>query len=161
MKFFTHCSNFSLHSMINDYTTNALTLGLRYAVQKFPRGLLTGSCPFSWTASSRTTPSTPSNKTRRPQSTNSTRQEAPVGQSLASVSRPSPGPMINFGARDQFSMNDVQDLNVQLEKILLPMDNSSSRLSRAQSQSSKQSSRASIASERSNLSNVSEKPWKP
>ena len=133
-------------------------LGLKYAVRKFPRGLLTGSCPLSWTSAS--TPSTPSAKAKRPQSTNSNRYEAPVGQSLASTTRPIPGPVVTFDLREQFSGNDLDELNTQLDKNLLPTDNPS-RLSRSQTASSKQSSRASIASERSTLSNVSDKPWKP
>ena len=133
-------------------------LGLKYAVRKFPRGLLTGACPLSWTLAS--TPSTPSAKAKRPQSTNSNRYEAPVGQSLASTTRPVQGPVVTFNMRDQFSGNDIDELNTQLEKHLLPTDNGS-RLSRSQTAASKQSSRASIASERSTLSNVSDKPWKP
>ena len=88
------------------------------------------------------------------------REEAPVGQSAASAARPAPGPTINFDSREQFTGNDIDELNGQLEKNLLPTDNGS-RLSRTASQSSKQSSRASIASERSTFSNVSDKPWKP
>jgi len=135
-----------------------LSGGLKYAVKKFPRGLLTGSCPLSWTLA--TTPGTPSAKTKRPQSTNSQRVEAPVGQSLASTTRPAPVPMVTFQTREQFSLDDIDELRGQLDNHLLSMDQGS-RLSRAQSLSSKQSSRASIASERSNLSNVSDKPWKP
>jgi hypothetical protein len=88
------------------------------------------------------------------------RQETPVGQSVAAVARPSPGPMVTFDTREQFTHQDVDELNTQLERNLLPRD-SGTRLSRAQTQSSKQSSRFSIASERSILSNVSDKPWKP
>jgi hypothetical protein len=88
------------------------------------------------------------------------RTEAPVGQSVASATRPTPGPMVTFDNREQFTNNDVEELNTQLETNLLPRD-SGSRLSRAQTQSSKQSSRISNVSERSNLSNVSDKPWKP
>ncbi|CAF1685659.1 unnamed protein product, partial [Adineta ricciae] len=135
-----------------------LSGGLKYAVQKFSRGLLTGTCPQSWTVPS--TSRTSSAKSKRPQSTGSTRQEAPVGQSLASTIQPARGPMITFDAREQFTQNDIEDLNQQLEKILLPQDNSS-RLSRPLTSVSKQSSRMSVASERSNLSSASEKPWKP
>ena len=131
---------------------------MKYAVQKFPRGLLTGTCPQSWTVPS--TSRTPSAKSKRPQSTGSTRQEAPVGQSLASTIQPVRGPMMTFDPREQFTHNDIEDLNQQLEKILLPQDNSS-RLSRPLTSVSKQSSRMSVASERSNLSSASEKPWKP
>lgn len=136
-----------------------LSGGLKYAVKKFPRGLLTGSCPLSWTVA--TNPTTPTSaKPKRPQSSNSQKVEAPVGQSLASINRPTAGPMISFENREQFSLEDIDDLKNQLDNHLLSMDQGS-RLSRAQSLSSKQSSRASIASERSNLSNVSDKPWKP
>ena len=89
---------------------------------------------------------------------NSNRQETPIGQSIANTTRPSPGPMITFETREEFTHNDIEELNTQLEKNLLPTD-SGTRLSR--SQASKQSSRASLASERSNFSNVSDKPWKP
>jgi len=88
------------------------------------------------------------------------RAEAPVGQSAANAARPSPGPMVTFDIREQFTNHDVEELNTQLETNLLPRD-SGTRLSRTQTQSSKQSSRVSNASERSNLSNVSDKPWKP
>ncbi|UJR22038.1 hypothetical protein I4U23_025106 [Adineta vaga] len=134
-----------------------LSGGLKYAVQKFPRGLLTGTCPVSWTSSAT---SRTSSKPKRPQSTGSARQEAPVGQSLASTTQPVTGPKITFDAREQFNLNDIDELNQQLEKILLPQDNGS-RLSRPLTSVSKQSSRFSIASERSNLSSASEKPWKP
>ncbi|CAF3147772.1 unnamed protein product, partial [Rotaria sp. Silwood2] len=131
---------------------------LKYAIRKFPHGLLTGSCPLSWTSSG--TPQTPSTKVKRSQSMNTNRQETPVGQSAASVTRPSAGPMVRFDVREEFTNNDIEDLNAQLEKNLLPTD-SGTRLSRSQTQASKQSSRSSIASERSNISNVSDKPWKP
>jgi hypothetical protein len=137
--------------------TTMKILGLKYAVRKFPRGLLTGTCPLSWTLSS--TPKTPSSKAKRPQSTNSNRSEAPVGQSIASAVRPSPGPLVTFDTREQFTNDDIDELNVQLDKNLVATD-SGSRLSRSQTQASKQSSRSSIASERSNFSNVSDKPWK-
>lgn len=88
------------------------------------------------------------------------RVEAPVGQSVASATRPTPGPMVTFETREQFTPHDVEELNTQLETNLLPRD-SGTRLSRTQTQSSKQSSRFSNVSERSNLSNVSDKPWKP
>jgi hypothetical protein len=88
------------------------------------------------------------------------RSEAPVGHSVASVIRPSPGPMVTFDTREQFTNHDIEELNTQLETNLLPRD-SGTRLSRTQTQLSKQSSRFSNASERSNLSNVSDKPWKP
>ncbi|CAF1172185.1 unnamed protein product [Rotaria magnacalcarata] len=142
------------------YSNNNLKkyLGLKYAVRKFPRGLLTGACPLSWTLSS--TSQTPSAKLKRSQSMNATRQEAPVGQSTASTTRPAAGPMVTFYAREQFTNNDIEELNTQLEQNLLPSD-SGTRLSRATTQGSKQSSRASLASERSNISNVSDKPWKP
>jgi len=130
---------------------------LKYAVQKFPRGLLTGSCPLSWTSPSTTRAS--SSKPKRPQSMNNNRQEPPIGQSIASASQPTLGPMCTFDTREQFTNKDIEELNGQLEKILLPTDNGS-RLSRPQTSVSKQSSRLSVASERSNLSNVSEKPWK-
>lgn len=90
----------------------------------------------------------------------STRVEAPVGQSLANATRPVPGPMVTFDTREQFTTNDTEDLNTQLETNLLPRD-SGTRLSRSQTQASKQSSRVSNVSERSNISNVSDKPWKP
>ncbi|CAF0881929.1 unnamed protein product [Rotaria sordida] len=135
-----------------------LSGGLKYAIRKFPRGLLSGSCPLSWTLPS--APQTPSTKLKRSQSMNTNRQEAPVGQSVASVTRPSPGPMVTYNIREEFTNHDIEELNTQLEKNLLPTD-SGSRLSRSQTQTSKQSSRSSIASERSNFSNISDKPWKP
>ncbi len=88
------------------------------------------------------------------------RTETPVGQSVASATRPSPGPMVTFDAREQFTNHDIEELNTRLEANLLPRD-TGTRLSRAQTQSSKQSSRISNVSERSNFSNVSDKPWKP
>ena len=139
--------------------SNELILGLKYAAHKFPRGLLTGSCPSSWVSSS-TTRASSSSKPKRPQSMNNTRQEAPIGQSIASATQPVHSPMITFDTRDQFTTDDIQELNEQLEKNLLPPDNGS-RLSRPQSSASKQSSRLSVASARSNLSNVSDKAWKP
>lgn len=135
-----------------------LSGGLKYAVRKFPRGLITGSCPLSWTLSS--VPSTPSRKAKRTQSTEPPRTEPPIGQSAASATRPIPGPMIKFDSREQFTHHDTEDLNAQLEANLLPRD-SGTRLSRTSTQASKQSSRISNVSERSNLSNVSDKPWKP
>jgi hypothetical protein len=90
----------------------------------------------------------------------STRNETPVGQSVASVTRPPTGPMITFDTREHFTNQDIEDLNTRLETNLLPTD-SGTRLSRAQTLASKQSSRISNVSERSNLSNVSDKPWKP
>lgn len=131
---------------------------MKYAVRKFPRGLVTGSVPLSWTLPN--TPQTPSNKLKRSQSTNTNRPEAPVGQSAASAARSAPEPKVTFNTRENFTNNDVEELNTQLEQNLLPTS-SGSRLSRSQTQSSKQSSRSSIASERSNISNVSDKPWKP
>lgn len=133
-------------------------LGLKYAVRKFPRGLITGACPLSWTLHN--PPATPTRKSKRPQSMDTTRAEAPVGQSSAATTRPAPGPMVTFDTREQFTNHDVEELNTQLETNLLPRD-SGTRLSRTQTQASKQSSRVSNASERSNLSNVSDKPWKP
>ena len=88
------------------------------------------------------------------------RHETPVGQSIANATRATPGPMITFDNREQFSHQDVEELQTQLDTNLLPRD-SGTRLSRTQTQSSKQSSRFSMISERSNLSNVSDKPWKP
>jgi hypothetical protein len=130
---------------------------LRYAVRKFPRGLLTGSCPLSWTLPSHQTPSTKSN---HPHTANSISHEIPIGQSIASVTRPPPGPMVTYNTREQFTSNDIEELNTQLEKNLLPTD-SGTRLSRAQTQASKQSARSSNASQRTNISNISDKPWKP
>jgi hypothetical protein len=86
--------------------------------------------------------------------------ETPIGQSVANATRPSKEPMVTFDKREQFTNHDVEELNTQLERNLLPRD-SGTRLSRTQTQSSKQSSRISNVSERSNLSNVSDKPWKP
>ena len=103
---------------------------------------------------------TPSRKGKRAQSTEVPRTEPPIGQSVASTTRPLPGPMVTFDTREQFNHQDVEDLNTQLEANLLPHD-SGTRLSRALTQASKQSSRISNVSERSNLSNVSDKPWKP
>jgi hypothetical protein len=74
--------------------------------------------------------------------------------------RPSPGPIVSFNTREQFTNHDIEDLNTQLEKNALPTA-SGTRSSRSQTLSSKQISRSSIASERSNVSNVSDKPWKP
>ena len=99
-------------------------------------------------------------KIKRTQSMDIPRAEAPIGQSAASATRPSHGPMIKFDNREEFTNHDVEELNTQLDANLLPKD-SGTRLSRALTQSSKQSSRISNASERSNLSNVSDKPWKP
>ena len=131
---------------------------MKYAVRKFPRGLVTGSCPLSWTLPS--VPATPTRKSKRAKSTDIPHAETPVGQSVANATRPPPGPMVTFDYREQFTNNDVEDLNTQLETNLLPRD-SGTRLSRSQTQASKQSSRFSNASERSILSNVSDKPWKP
>lgn len=128
---------------------------MKYAVRKFPRGLVTGTCSLSWTLPSE--PQTPS-KIKRSQSMNTNHPEAPVGQSLASTTRPSPGPMVRFDAREEFTNQDIESLNDQLEKNVLSTD-SGNRLSR--SQTTKQSSRSSNISERSNASNVSDKPWKP
>lgn len=135
-----------------------ILLGLKYAARKFPQGLLTGACPLSWTLSS--VPATPTRKIKRTQSMDIPRAEAPVGQSAAHATRPRPGPMVTFEAREQFTNRDVEELSTQLEANLLPRD-SGTRLSRTQTQSSKLSSRFSNISERSNLSNVSDKPWKP
>jgi len=126
---------------------------------------LTGSCPLSWTLAS--TPQTPSTKTKRLQQININHSEIPIGQSIASTTRPSPGPRITFDTHEQFTNHDIEELNTQLENNLLPTD-SGTRLSRSitskqssRSITSKQSSRSTIGSERSNLSNVSDKPWKP
>ncbi|CAF2085375.1 unnamed protein product [Rotaria magnacalcarata] len=135
-----------------------LSGGLKYAVKKFPRGLITGRCPLSWTSSR--VPATPTGKPKRTQSMNLLPSEIPIGQSIAQVTRPVPGPMITFDAREQFTKHDIEQLNTQLEDNLLPRD-TASRLSRSHTHLSHQSSRMSIASERSNLSNVSDKPWKP
>jgi hypothetical protein len=105
-------------------------------------------------------PSTPTKKLKRTKSMEIPRVEAPVGHSAASTTRPTPGPMVTFDSREQFTNHDVEELNTQLEINLLPRD-SGTRLSRTATQSSRQSSRFSTASERSNLSNVSDKPWKP
>jgi hypothetical protein len=142
----------------NIRTKKNLFLGLKYAVRKFPHGLITGTCPLSWTLSS--VPATPTKKIKRTQSMDIPRHETPVGQSIANAARATPGPMVTFDNREQFSHQDVEELQTQLDTNLLPRD-SGTRLSRAQTQSSKQSSRFSMVSERSNLSNVSDKPWKP
>ncbi len=84
--------------------------------------------------------------------------EIRLGESTASTTRPSPGPMITFNTHEQFTNHDIEELNTLLENNLLPTD-SSIRLSR--SITSKQSSRSSIVSQRSNLINISNKPWKP
>ncbi len=131
---------------------------MRYAIRKFPRGLITGSCPLSWTLPS--VPATPTRKSKRAKTTDLPHTEAPVGQSAASATRPPQGPTVTFDHREQFTNHDVDELNTQLETNLLPRD-SGTRLSRTQTQASKQSSRFSTASERSMLSNVSDKPWKP
>ncbi|CAF1086912.1 unnamed protein product [Adineta steineri] len=136
-----------------------LSGGLKYAVHKFPRGLLTGTCPLSWTTSSASRTSS-SAKTKRPPSTATNRQEAPVGQSLASTIQPTQGPVVTFDTREQFTREDIEDLNQALEKILLPQDNRS-RSSRPNTSASTTSSRFSMVSERSNFSNVSDKAWKP
>ena len=133
-------------------------VGLRYAVRKFPRGLITGTCPLSWTLAH--PPTTPAGKMKRPESMDTDRYEAPVGQAVTHVPRPSPGPMITFDAREQFTPRDTEDLNTQLEANLLPRD-SGTRLSRAQTEASKQSSRVSNISDRSHYSHISDKPWKP
>jgi len=133
-----------------------LSGGIKYSVRKFPRGLLTGSCPLSWTLSS--TPHTPSTKVKRLHPITPNHHETPVGQSLASATRRPPGPMITFGTHEQFTNHDIEELNIQLDKNLLTRD-SSTRLSR--STASKQSSRSSLISQRSNISNISDKPWKP
>ena len=147
----------SLIENISD-SPGLFSLGLRYAVRKFPRGLITGTCPLSWTLSS--VPATPKRKLTRTKSMDILRTETHIGQSVANTTRPSPGPMVTFDIREQFTNHDIEELNTQLEINLLPRD-SGTRLSRAQTQSSKQSSRMSNVSERSNLSNVSDKPWKP
>ncbi|CAF0907255.1 unnamed protein product [Rotaria sordida] len=135
-----------------------LSGGLKYAVKKFPHGLITGTCPLSWTLSS--VPSTPIRKLTRTQSMNILHSEAPIGQSIATVTRPLPSPMIKFNIREQFTNYDIEELNARLEENLLPKD-TASRLSRARAQSSKQCSRMSHVSERSNLTHVSDKRWKP
>jgi len=122
---------------------------LKYAVQKFPRGLLTGSCPLSWISPN--TPRTSSIKVNH-------HHETRLGESTGSTTRPSPGPIIPFNTHEQFTNHDIEELNTLLEKNLLPTD-SSIRLSR--SITSKESSRSSIVSQRSNLSTISNKPWKP
>jgi hypothetical protein len=129
---------------------------LKYAVRKYPRGLLTGSCPLSWTLSS--TLQTTSTKAKRPQLINPNHSEPPIGQSVASTTRPPPGPMITFDSHEQFTNHDIEELNTQIEKNLSPND-SGTRLSR--SNTSKNSSRSSTISERSNFSHISDKPWKP
>ncbi|CAF0991729.1 unnamed protein product [Rotaria sordida] len=74
-------------------------------------------------------PQTPSTKLKRSQSMNTNRQEIPVGQSVASVTRPSPGFMVTFDTPEEFTNHDIEELNIQLEKKLLPTD-SGSHLSR-------------------------------
>ncbi|CAF3006763.1 unnamed protein product [Rotaria sp. Silwood2] len=135
-----------------------ILLGLKYAVKKFPRGLITGTCPLVWTSSS--VQARPIKILTRTQSMNILHSEAPLGQSAVSLTRPSLGSMITFGIREQFTNHDIEELNAQLENNLLPKD-SATRLSRAHTQASKHCSRMSNVSERSNLSNVSDKPWKP
>ncbi|CAF1049436.1 unnamed protein product [Rotaria sp. Silwood1] len=135
-----------------------LSGGLKYAAKKFPHGLITGKCPLSWTLSSIS--ATSIKKLTRAQSMNILHSEAPLGQSAITLTRPSLGPMIAFDIREQFTNHDIEALNTQLERNLLPKD-SGTRLSCAHTQASKQCSRMSNVSERSNLSNVSDKPWKP
>ena len=93
---------------------NHWNLGLKYVVRKFPRGLLTGSCPLSWTVPN--TPHTPSTKVKRPQTINPHQHENPVGQSVASTTRSRPGPIVRFDTREQFTNHDIEELNTQLEK---------------------------------------------
>jgi hypothetical protein len=121
-------------------------LGLRHAVRKFPHGLLTGTCPLSWTLPN--TPQAPSIKHKRIQSINFNHSKT----LNASTTR---SPMVTFHRHEQFTQHDIEELNTQLEKNRIPTD-SGTRLSR--STTSKQSIRSSIAS---NISNISDKPWKP
>jgi hypothetical protein len=137
---------------------NAIVLGLINAVRKFPRGLLTGTCPLSWTLAHR-----PQVSTRHPklsESIDKLHHEIPIGQSIIHVQRPSLGPMITFDRREQFTDQDIEDMNRQLESNLLSRNNDT-RLSRSQTQTTKQSSRLSHASDRSHFSHISDKPWKP
>ncbi len=94
------------------------------------------------------------------QSVDTSRNEVSMNQSVANTIRRSPGAMAIFDTREQFTTQDIEDLNAQHEANILPRD-SGTRLSHTQTQSSKQSSRSSNVSQRSNLSNSSDKPWKP
>lgn len=134
-----------------------LSGGLKYAVRKFPRGLLTGSCPLAWTM---THPPSTSRKLKRSESLDTLHHQTPVGQSTSHGTRPPPGPLVTFPTREEFTAHDVEDLNTQLEANLAPKD-SGTRLSRAQTEASKQSSRVSNISDRTHYSHISDKPWKP
>ena len=132
-------------------------VGLKYAVRKFPRGLLTGSCPLAWTVAH---PPPTSRKLKRAESLDTLNQKTPVGESTWHGTRPPPGPVVTFLTREEFNVHDIEDLNTQLEANLAPKD-SGTRLSRAQTEASKQSSRVSNISDRTHYSHISDRPWKP
>ncbi|CAF1055100.1 unnamed protein product [Adineta steineri] len=135
-----------------------LTGGIRYAVRKFPRGLITGTCPLSWTTAD--IPPKPTKIHDCSQSMDISHHEVPLNHFAMHSARSLPSAMATFDSREQFTSEDIEALNEQHEAHLLPRD-SGTRLSRAQTQASKQSSRISNISERSNISNISDKPWKP
>lgn len=105
-------------------------------------------------------PPSTSRKVKRSESFDGARHETPVGQPTSHGTRPPPGPMVTFLPREEFTPQDVEDLNTQLEANRAPKD-SGTRLSRAQTEASKQSSRVSNVSDRTHYSHISDKPWKP
>lgn len=93
-----------------------------------------GTCPMSWTLS------------------NSPQRRLIKSNHQESTIRTSFSPIMTFNSNEEFTNNDIEELNTQLNKNLIPTD-SVTRLS--YSIPSKQSSRL------SNFSSISDKPWKP
>ncbi|UJR27167.1 hypothetical protein I4U23_008465 [Adineta vaga] len=135
-----------------------LSGGLKYAVRKYPCGLITGTCPLSWTLSDTQPRQTKVHNCLHPSEIS--HDEIESHHTVVHSTRSLRDAKVTFDTREQFTNHDIEELNEQYETHLLPKD-SGTRLSRTQTRGSKQSSRISNISDRSNISSVSDKPWKP
>ncbi|CAF0754864.1 unnamed protein product [Adineta ricciae] len=139
-----------------------LSGGLKYAVRKYPCGLITGRCPLSWTLSETQTRPVKVHNCVQPSDHTSHHHDDALSthRTVVHSTKALQDAMVTFDTREQFTSHDIEELNEQYEAHLLPKD-SGTRLSRTQTHASKQSSRISNASDRSNFSHISDKPWKP
>lgn len=138
----------------------SLSLGLKYAVRKYPCGLITGTCPLAWTLSEATSRQAKVHNCVQPsaRSHDEPADHLPLVRSKKALQNAT----VTFDTREHFTEHDIDELNEQYDAHAQAKDNSSSsRLSRARTHASKQGSRISTLSNRSNLTSISEKPWKP